>query len=95
LAWRDGALHLGVADNGPGIPAHEHAFVFERFYRGTGASVSASGTGLGLAIVRQACRRMGGDIALHNRSGGGCMFVATLPLAAPAGGADPASGLKQ
>lgn len=80
----DGALRLTVADRGPGIPAHEQALVFERFYRG--ADASASGTGLGLAIVRQACLRMGGDVALHQRSGGGCVFVATMPVAAPAGG---------
>jgi len=75
----DGALRLTVADRGPGIPAHEQALVFERFYRG--ADASASGTGLGLAIVHQACLRLGGSIALHERSGGGCLFVATLPLA--------------
>nr|WP_315428210.1 HAMP domain-containing sensor histidine kinase [uncultured Albidiferax sp.] len=86
LAWRDGALQLVVADSGPGVPAHEHALVFERFYRGTSASAAVSGTGLGLAIVRQACVRMGGDIALHSRSGGGCVFVATMPVAATAGG---------
>lgn len=82
LALHDGALQLSVADRGPGVPTHEHALVFERFYRGSGMSAlaSASGTGLGLAIVRQACLRMGGDVALHDRSGGGCLFVATLPL---------------
>lgn len=83
LAVHDDALRLTVADRGPGIPAPEQALVFERFYRG--ADASAPGTGLGLAIVRQACLRMGGEIALHERSGGGCLFVATMPLAWAAG----------
>ena len=80
LALGQGGLQLSVADTGPGIAGHEQELVFERFYRGV--DVSASGTGLGLAIVRQACLRMGGNIAVQNRSGGGCLFVATLPVAA-------------
>lgn len=83
LVLLDGALQLTVADRGPGIPASEHALVFERFYRGTDAP--ASGTGLGLAIVRQACLRVGGSIALHDRRSGGCSFVATMPATVPAG----------
>lgn len=85
LVLLDGALRLTVADRGPGIPANEQALVFERFYRGTDAS--ASGTGLGLAIVRQACFRIGGSVALHDRDGGGCLFMATMPVTVPAGAA--------
>lgn len=85
LVLLDGALRLMVADRGPGIPANEHALVFERFYRRTDAS--ASGTGLGLAIVRQACLRIGGSIALHDCGGGGCLFVATMPVTVSVGAA--------
>ncbi|SCX40279.1 ATP-binding protein [Variovorax sp. EL159] len=39
---------LRVADDGPGIPASEHARIFERFYRVPGAGQSGSGIGLSL-----------------------------------------------
>lgn len=44
---------LIVEDDGPGIPAEERERVFERFYRLSDRSTSASGSGLGLAIVRE------------------------------------------
>lgn len=54
---------LIVADDGPGIPEEERAFVFDRYYRGRLADAPAAqeanhlasdfGRGLGLAIVRQ------------------------------------------
>jgi len=53
-------LVLSVSDDGCGIPAEEHALVFQRFHRGRDAS--APGSGLGLAIVREAARLMGGDV---------------------------------
>lgn len=39
-----------IADDGPGIPAHAAALLFERFRRGPGAS--GFGAGLGLAIAK-------------------------------------------
>jgi len=43
-----------VADEGPGIPAEERDKVFEVFYRGTDAPISAvKGSGLGLSIVKE------------------------------------------
>jgi two-component system sensor histidine kinase GlrK len=43
-----------VADEGPGIPAEERDKVFEAFYRGTDAPISAvKGSGLGLSIVKE------------------------------------------
>jgi len=55
---------LDVEDNGPGIPAEEHARVWERFYRAADtadahkdASHASRGSGLGLAIVAEIARR--------------------------------------
>jgi len=43
-----------VADEGPGIPPEEREKVFEAFYRGTDAPLSAiKGSGLGLSIVKE------------------------------------------
>jgi signal transduction histidine kinase len=78
-----GGLVLRVVDDGPGIAAALRATVFDRFVRGTGHDVA--GSGLGLAIVRQAARRAGGDVVLHDGPDGrGCAFEVTL---AEAGGA--------
>ncbi len=46
-----GSVLLEVEDSGPGIPEHERARVFDRFYRVLGTNVE--GSGLGLAIVRE------------------------------------------
>ena len=51
VAERDTALTVTVADHGPGIPADELPHVFERFWRGRGASGTA-GSGVGLAVER-------------------------------------------
>jgi signal transduction histidine kinase len=51
---------LSIADNGPGIAATDRARVFERFYRGSSASVSDQpGAGLGLALAQAIAQRHG------------------------------------
>ena len=77
LALEASALLLRVVDDGPGIAPALRASVFDRFVRGTGHDVA--GSGLGLAIVRQAARRAGGDVSLHDGPGGrGCAFEVRL-----------------
>ncbi len=66
--WCEGRPLLRVTDNGPGIPAHELARVFDRFYRGSEAQALArepGGSGLGLAIVRAIALRHGAGVSLH------------------------------
>ncbi|WP_133648792.1 sensor histidine kinase [Paraburkholderia flava] len=63
----DTTVHLRVIDNGPGIPEHARARIFERFYR---ASSGTEGTGLGLAIVREIAHRQGGSVTLEAGDGG-------------------------
>lgn len=53
---------FAVTDEGPGIPAADLPFVFDRFYRSTQAR-SMPGSGLGLAIVRQVVETHGGQVA--------------------------------
>ena len=71
----DKGLVLEVVDRGPGIPATEHAQVFERFTRG---GANDGGTGLGLAIARWAVELHGGGIAVVGEPPGCCIRV-TLP----------------
>jgi two-component system sensor histidine kinase MprB len=52
---------VSVSDRGPGIPAADLPFVFDRFYRSPAAR-SLPGSGLGLAIVRQIAETHGGAV---------------------------------
>jgi two-component system sensor histidine kinase MprB len=52
---------VSVSDAGPGIPAADLPFVFDRFYRSPAAR-SLPGSGLGLAIVRQIAETHGGTV---------------------------------
>jgi signal transduction histidine kinase len=72
---------IQVRDNGPGIAAEEQNSVFERFYRGAGASRQRS-LGLGLSIAKAVLCSQGGGIELLSSAGAGCCFALTVPLAA-------------
>ena len=58
-----------VEDTGPGITKHEADKLFERNYRGVGAT--GSGAGLGLAIVSRLCDLYGWRASMEPREGGG------------------------
>ena len=63
---------ISVEDSGPGIPAEDRPYIFERFWRGKGAR--ASGAGLGLAIVMEIVRAHGGSITVNDRVPRGVRF---------------------
>jgi signal transduction histidine kinase len=75
----DARLHVAVTDTGPGIPAEQHAAIFEEFSRAGG---DTPGTGLGLPISRRLARVMGGDVTIDSDPGHGATFHVTLPLEA-------------
>lgn len=78
---------LTVADDGPGIPAEDLPFVFDRFYRVDKARARASGgTGLGLSIVHAIATGHGGRVTVTSDVGRGTVFTVYLPQAAPATG---------
>jgi signal transduction histidine kinase len=77
-----------VTDTGPGIPAEDLPYVFERFYRvdkahsrQPGANALGSGAGLGLAIVRTLIEQNGGQIRVASVPGQGTTFTIDLPAA--------------
>ncbi|HYG86134.1 MAG TPA: ATP-binding protein [Azospirillum sp.] len=77
-------LVLTVADTGQGIPQAARAVVFEPFYQVETSRMG--GTGLGLSIVNGLVELMGGTVVLHDRSGGGSVFLVSVPtrmVAAP------------
>ncbi|MBO9544758.1 ATP-binding protein [Caulobacter sp.] len=71
---------IEIEDNGPGVPPAELERVFEPFYRGEPSrNRETGGIGLGLAVVRSLARAHGGDVTLHNRTGGGLRACVFLP----------------
>ncbi len=83
--WRDAQpptswAILQVDDDGPGIPADQHAILFKPFTRGhTVAPQDNRGVGLGLAIVHRIVESHGGSIDLHSPPGQGACFTVRLP----------------
>jgi len=74
-------VHIGVRDNGPGIPRDEQVRVFERFYRVKKFKNQVRGTGLGLSICRNIIRNMGGEIWVESPVTGkndGCVIWFSL-----------------
>lgn len=73
---------LTVADTGEGIPAHNLAKVFERFYRGeTSRQREDAEAGLGLAIAKSIVEAHGGSIRVDSEVNQGSTFTISLPAA--------------
>ncbi|MFI1993396.1 ATP-binding protein [Actinoplanes sp. NPDC020271] len=73
-------VRITVSDNGIGIPAGQHATVFENFHRAH-RDAGYSGTGLGLAICKRIVERHGGTITAGDNPGSGTTVGFTLPVA--------------
>jgi signal transduction histidine kinase/CheY-like chemotaxis protein len=72
-----GQITFTVADSGPGIPAEQLAYVFDRFWQ---ANRNARlGTGLGLSIAKGIVDAHGGTISVQSMPGAGSTFEFTLP----------------
>ena len=82
VGTRQGHALVTVEDRGPGIPEGQLDAVFKPFYRLESSNASGStGSGLGLHIARDLLQRMGGQLQLGHRPGGGLRVEVTLPLA--------------
>lgn len=79
-------VRVAVTDRGPGIPAHLHGRIFERFVQAdTSDRRARQGSGLGLAIVRELAELLGGSVGLESTPGKGSTFTLVLPRF-PSGG---------
>ncbi|MFM1991962.1 MAG: hypothetical protein RJA99_4919 [Pseudomonadota bacterium] len=77
-----GCVVWSVTDTGPGIPAEEHARIFEEFYQvGNPERDRTQGLGLGLAIVRRLVDLLGGRLVVDSKLGQGSTFELLLPAA--------------
>jgi signal transduction histidine kinase len=76
-----GEVQLEVADQGPGIPPKDRAYVWQAYHRGSTAGHNA-GSGLGLSIVRDVVAQHGGRAWIADPpEGTGAVFVVALPAA--------------
>lgn len=75
-------VEVAVADDGPGVPAHDRERIFERFARLDGARVRTGGAGLGLAIAREIVENHGGTLHVEDNHPG-ARFVIRLPAGSP------------
>jgi PAS domain S-box-containing protein len=77
-------IEISVEDTGPGIPAKDHALIFERFRQSTSDTLTdkPKGTGLGLAISKHIVEHHGGRIWVESEVGRGSRFAFVLPAQA-------------
>ena len=77
----DGTIAFSVVDTGAGVPPERRAAIFEEFEQADRSTARRhGGTGLGLAIAKRIIARMGGDLAVEDREGGGSIFSFAVPL---------------
>ena len=80
--YREGSeAVLQIEDSGPGIPEHERARLFDRFYR---AAADGAGYGLGLAIADAVVRATGGRWRVEDSALGGARMRVTWHRSAQA-----------
>jgi signal transduction histidine kinase len=71
-------VRFGVTDTGPGIPAHQIARIFDRYWTG---KTQRGGLGLGLYIAERIVTAHGGRLWVESAPGKGATFSFTLPVA--------------
>jgi heavy metal sensor kinase len=83
LSRQDGQAELIVEDTGVGIPSDHLPHIFDRFYRVSSPSASASpekGLGLGLSFVAWIAKAHGGTVNVESEPGKGTRFIILLPM---------------
>lgn len=75
----EGECRIWVRDAGPGVPAVDRPFIFERFRRGAAAQLRYRGSGVGLSIVRAIAEAHGGRAEVSSEPGEGATFALVIP----------------
>ncbi|WP_312427365.1 sensor histidine kinase [Lacrimispora sp.] len=72
---------IKVKDSGPGIPAADLPYLFDRFYRvDKSRSKKNGGMGIGLSVTRAIVEKHGGEIYAESDYGQGTVFTMVLPI---------------
>ncbi|MFD2170042.1 sensor histidine kinase [Tumebacillus lipolyticus] len=82
IQTRDSASQVlvSVVDNGPGIPAEDLPYIWERFYRGDKSrNRTLGGTGIGLSIVKRIVEAHHGQVQVTSELGVGTTVSFVLP----------------
>ncbi len=75
-----GIVEVRVLDHGRGISEEQMRDVFEPFFRADPNEPGVSGVGLGLTVCRRLVERLGGEVWLGPREGGGTVAGFRLPV---------------
>ncbi|MBC7512457.1 HAMP domain-containing histidine kinase [Candidatus Saccharibacteria bacterium] len=79
-----GDVRVEVVDNGIGVPAHQQAQLFSKFFRADNARTQRpDGTGVGLYLAKMVIDGHGGKLLFSSKEGKGSTFGFTLPLQQP------------
>lgn len=78
--WPGEQIRFWVKDEGPGISEEDQEILFQRFQRA--GTDQAEGQGLGLSIVSRIIEKLGGEVGVESKPGGGSLFYFTLAKAA-------------
>jgi PAS domain S-box-containing protein len=76
----DHVCRIEVIDDGPGVPAADHARIFRLFQ--TANARQSDNAGLGLAVCRRLCEAHGATIEIDPSPGRGSTFIVEWPLTA-------------
>lgn len=77
----DQQLKIQIRDTGPGIPADQLPYVFDRFYQAKETlRPHDPGTGIGLSLVSELVKLLRGTIEAESREGEGATFTLILPV---------------
>ncbi|WP_420572127.1 ATP-binding protein [Kordia sp.] len=77
----NGEVEVSVQDNGKGIAAEDHDYIFDKFYQSRHQNtIKPQGSGLGLAITKQIVEKHGGKIWAKKALKNGATLVFTLPF---------------
>lgn len=75
---KDDWIEARIQDDGPGIPPHHHAKLFEPFFS---TKPPEQGTGLGLWTVRSTLAEIKGTVKCESVEGQGATFIVRIPIA--------------
>lgn len=81
LMYLTNKVRFEITDNGIGIPDAEQSHIFEKFYRGTNASLMhTDASGIGLSIAKYYIESHSGVIGFESKDGIGSTFWFELPI---------------